>query len=84
MRRLTKSLEEVRNDSVNLIAIGTSLEIDDKAHNKDILLLLVGSNLVSFFSFFRLDVFCRENKNNYRQTRNCTTAKTANVWAKVF
>ena len=59
MRRLTKSLEELRNDSVNL-----SLEIDDKAHNKNILLLLAGCDLFSSFSFLRLDVFCSENKNN--------------------
>ena len=43
-------------------AIGTSLEIDDEAHNKDILLLLVGNDSFSSFSFLLLDVFCSENK----------------------
>ena len=66
MRRLTKSLEEVRNESVNLMQ---SLEIDDRAHNKNILLLLVGSDLFPSFSFLHLDVFCSRNKDNYRQTR---------------
>ena len=39
-------------------------KIDDKQHNKNILLLLVGSGLFSSFSFLRLNVFCSENKNS--------------------
>ena len=45
-------------------AVGTSLKIDDKQHNKNILLLLAGSDLFSSFSFLRLNVFCSENKNS--------------------
>ena len=39
-------------------AIETSLKIDGKQHNKNILLLLVGSDFYSFSSFLRLSVFC--------------------------
>ena len=69
-----------------------SLKIDHKQHKKKILLLLVGSDQFSSSGFLCLNVSCGKSKTvndklvtgDVLKLRNCTTAKTSNVWAKAF
>ena len=72
--------------------IGSSLEIDDNAHNKNLLYYLLAATcflrLVSFAwtsSAVRIrTIIDKLVINDLLELRNCTSAKTANVWAKAF